>query len=321
MAPVTGDSASGAAATRVRLDLAYDGTDFHGWADQPGLRTVEGEVAAALSVIARTPVRLGVAGRTDAGVHARHQVAHADLPQALAVAGPSLVGRVNGVLARRFAERPGAGCGGPGRASGFRGPVEPRGACDVVVHRVTPVDARFDARFSAQARHYVYRICDRVEARDPVRRRDVLWVARGPLDVTEMARAGALLLGEHDFLSFCKPRQGATTVRTLLQLEVGRTPDGVVEVRVSADAFCHSMVRSIVGALLDVGRGRRLATWLGELLAARTRTGAAPVAPAHGLTLEGVDYPPPSQWAVRALEARQRREGPGGPGNSGECCG
>jgi tRNA pseudouridine38-40 synthase len=299
------------AALRVRLDLAYDGTDFHGWADQPGLRTVEGELTSALATAARAPVRLTVAGRTDAGVHARHQVAHADLP-AEAWEGPdrggprrppgeALVRRVNGILAQRHRQR--AGGRGPGTA------------CDLVIHRAARVSADFDARFSALGRHYSYRLCDEVRERDPLRRHDVLWLPGGPLDLDAMNGAAEALLGEHDFLAYCRPREGATTIRTLRELRVWRgtgSPEGEagapVVVRVSADAFCHSMVRSLVGALIEVGRGRRSAAWPGELLEARSRTRAAPIAPARGLTLEGVDYPDEDQWAARAGLARHRRD-------------
>ncbi len=301
---------------RIRLDLGYDGSDFHGWADQPGLRTVEGELAAVLATVVRVPVRLSVAGRTDAGVHARHQVVHVDLPRAAWVgapghsdvprdAGSALVRRLNGLLARRFAER------GQGR-----GVVVARGTCDVVVHTATRVTADFDARFSAVGRRYSYRLCAGTRGRDPVRRHDVAWLDAAALDIPAMRRAAEPLLGEHDFLSFCRPRPGATTIRTLAGLSVVSEQQdagvggeqGVVVVRVQADAFCHSMVRSIVGALVEVGLGRRPASWPTGLLAARSRASAAPIAPAHGLTLEGVDYPPPSLWAVRAAEARHRRD-------------
>lgn len=282
---------------RLRLDLAYDGTGFHGWAAQPGLRTVEGVLTDALSTLARQPVRLTVAGRTDAGVHARHQVAHVDLPRA-AYRGlrghrsdgqdtaPQVVRRVNGLLTRGAGERD---------------------RCDVVVHSAREVTEDFDARFSAVARHYCYRLCDRTEERDPLRRHDVVWLPRGPLDLPAMESASRVLLGEHDFLSFCRPREGATTIRTLRRLDFSHE-GGHVRVDVSADAFCHSMVRSLVGACLEVGLGRREPGWIEELLVARSRQSAAPVAPAHGLTLERVDYPPEDQWASRAREAARRRD-------------
>lgn len=295
---------------RVRLDLAYDGTDFHGWAAQPGLRTVEGVLTEALSTLLRTPARLTVAGRTDAGVHARHQVAHLDVPsetwtdlggrpgrEAQRRPADALVQRVNGLLARSAAEwREGAGM-----------PTQPRGTSDVVVHGAEEVSGDFDARFSALGRHYVYRLCDRPAARDPLRRLDTVWLPRGPLNLPAMERATRVLLGEHDFLSFCRPREGATTVRTLREFALA-DEGGAVRIDVSADAFCHSMVRSLVGAALEVGLGRRPEAWVGELLAARSRASAAPIAPAHGLTLDRVDYPAAEMWAARALESARRRD-------------
>lgn len=341
----------GGARVRVRLDLAYDGTAFRGWAAQPGLRTVEGELAAAISTVVRAPAGLTVAGRTDAGVHARHQVAHVDVD---ARAWETLGGAQRGSGARRGSRTGAAGGrsaprpaeevfvarlnGLIARSASLAGVVAQRGSSDVVVTRARVVTADFDARFSALGRHYCYRISDCVDTRDPLRRADVWWVERGPLDVVAMGEAARGLLGEHDFLSYCKPREGATTIRTLRRLDVVRVGDGgvgaggggdgavdaggdpareaargLVEVRVSADAFCHSMVRSLVGALVEVGLGRRGRTWPAELLEARSRRAAAPLAPACGLTLEGVDYPPEAQWAERARAARRRRDG--------GCCG
>lgn len=299
--PIAGENA------RIRLDLAYDGTDFHGWAAQPGLRTVQGSIEDALAVVTRSPVVLTVAGRTDAGVHASHQVAHLDVPlQAWrrlaprgadpdddAAVGAALVRRINGLLARSYStwcRDRSVNCA--------------TGTSDAVIADAARVDASFDARFSALGRHYCYRLVEGVP--DPLRRRDVLAVGE-TLDLDAMNEAASALLGEHDFLSYCRPREGATTIRTLTRLDASRA-GGVVEVRVAADAFCHSMVRSLVGALLPVGRGVRETTWPKELLDARSRASAAPIAPAHGLTLEGVDYPPPSQWAKRAAVARARRD-------------
>ncbi|MDO5035326.1 MAG: tRNA pseudouridine(38-40) synthase TruA [Actinomycetaceae bacterium] len=276
---------------RIRLDLRYLGTGFHGWASQPGLRTVQGEVEKALFTLLRVEVALTVAGRTDAGVHAAAQVANFDVEpervERLSREGSfeagleSLHGRLNGLLAR--------GSQGAG--------------ADVVVTGVQVVSEDFDARFSALARHYSYRISDEVATNDPLTAAAVWWVP-ARLDVEQMERAGASLIGEHDFLSFCKPREGATTIRTLTRLEVQRTPHGV-EVRLSADAFCHSMVRSIVGALVEVGRGRRSAQWLEELVRNPGRENAAPIAPAHGLTMMGVDYPSEGEW--RAQQGVTRR--------------
>ncbi|QPK82315.1 tRNA pseudouridine(38-40) synthase TruA [Schaalia sp. ZJ405] len=298
---------------RLRIDLGYDGTDFHGWAAQPGLRTVQGELEDALATIVRTRVDVVVAGRTDAGVHARHQVVHVDVPaDALAALAPrdgsepsptsacrGLVRRVNGLLSR--------GRGRFARAHDLR---EPKGTTDVRVMSAEVVDPSFDARFSALSRSYEYRIVD--GHGDVLLRRNHLWVD-GVLDVEAMNSAAWGLLGEHDFLGFCRPREGATTIRTLRRLSFERDPrdPSVIRVSVQADAFCHSMVRSLVGAMLLVGSGKRGVEWPSQILAARSRQEAAPIAPAHGLTLMRVEYPPEDQWGSRAQAARRRRD----------CCG
>ena len=289
---------------RIRLDLAYDGTFFSGWAAQPGLRTVEGVLTSALATVLREPVRLTVAGRTDAGVHAAAQVVHLDVsPEAwAALPGRSdrlpeaaLLTRMAGVLAREAQTSL---------------PRTPRGAGDVVVTGARIVPEAFDARFGALSRRYTYRIADADAPRNPARRATVLWLP-DRLDVEAMEASAKPLLGEHDFLSYCKPRQGATTIRTLRALEwrrVAAGPDaGLVTLSVVADAFCHSMVRSLVGAGLAVGQGRRPAAWPDELLAARSRDGAAPVAPPHGLTLEEVVYPADDELAAQAERARATR--------------
>ncbi|MDC4233595.1 tRNA pseudouridine(38-40) synthase TruA [Actinomyces sp. B33] len=293
---------------RIRLDLAYDGTHFHGWAAQPGLRTVQGQIEEALAVLVRAPVALTVAGRTDAGVHARHQVCHLDLPagawQRLAPrgadrpdeAGPALVRRLNGMLARDYA-----------RFLDERGLSAPRGTADIRIRSAQRVHPSFDARFSAVSRSYAYRISDDPT---PLRRHDCLWTQTG-LDLDAMNEAAAALLGEHDFLAYCRPRDGATTIRTLTRLDFAREGAGLITARVEADAFCHSMVRSLIGAHLLIGQARRPTRWARDLLDARTRERAAPIAPAHGLTLEAVAYPPAEQWAARSRQARRRR---------GSCC-
>lgn len=282
---------------RLRLDLAYDGGRFHGWAAQPGLRTVQGELEAALAQVCRIPLGLTVAGRTDTGVHAQGQVAHLDVPRPLLEALP---GR---------SDRPGTEALGT-RLAG----VLP---ADIVIRRVREVPAAFDARFGALWRRYRYRISDRPEAHDPLRR-DVLR-HRHELDVEAMARASASLLGEHDFLSYCRPREGASTIRTLQELSwdrpgYGRADERLVVATVQADAFCHHQVRSLVGALLQVGQGRRGEDWPRAVLEARTRAaagrdriGSAPMAPPVGLTLEHVEYPPDALLAERAEQSRRRR--------------
>ncbi|MFF4649415.1 tRNA pseudouridine(38-40) synthase TruA [Streptomyces sp. NPDC001380] len=287
-------------AVRVRLDLAYDGTDFSGWARQPGRRTVQGEVEDALRTVLRTglPVELTVAGRTDAGVHARGQVAHVDLPAELWEAH-----REN--LRRRLAGRLPA---------------------DVRVWSLTEAPHGFDARFAAVWRRYAYRVADHPGGVDPLRRGHVLWHDR-PLDVDAMNEAAALLLGEHDFAAYCKKREGATTVRTLLELGWERTPadphaapatgpagpaaTGLVVATVRADAFCHNMVRALVGAMLLVGDGRRPVGFPGEVLTGRVRNSAVNVVRPHGLTLEEVGYPADGLLMERNRTARRMRTLPG----------
>jgi len=266
---------------RLRLDLGYDGTDFAGWARQPGLRTVQAVLEEALARALRRPdpVTVVVAGRTDAGVHARAQVAHVDVPAGTSV--EDLAG-----LPRRLA-----------------GLLPP----DVRVRSVQPAPAGFDARFAALWRRYVYRVCDEPAGPDPLHRREVLAYAR-PLDLGRLRAASAPLVGLHDFAAFCRRRAGATTVRTLLELAWARGGDGTVEATVRADAFCHSMVRSLVGALLPVGSGTRPSGWPAEILAGGVRPSSVHVAPAHGLTLEEVAYPPEAELAAQAAAARRRRE-------------
>ena len=287
---------------RLRLDLAYDGTAFAGWATQPGLRTVQAVLEESLATILRTgprgvpAPRVTVAGRTDAGVHARGQVAHVDVEDDALQASrgrgdrpllEALVARLSGVLPP-----------------------------DLVVHRVTDAPDGFDARFSATRRRYTYRLCDDTAARDPLARTSVVWHRR-TLDVEAMQESAEPLVGLHDFAAFCKPREGATTIRTLEVFAWSRDEAGLVVADVQADAFCHSMVRSLVGASLAVGEGRRGRDWPALQLAGRSRDGTTHVAPAHGLTLEEVSYPPDQEMADRAALTRARRAvEPGAP----PCC-
>lgn len=271
-------------ALRWRLDIAYDGSAFSGWAAQPDRRTVQGELEHWIPQVLRLaePVSLVCAGRTDTGVHARGQVAHVDL-------SPRLVGQES-VLQRRL------------------GRVLP---ADVVVRSVTATPSGFDARFSALWRRYVYRLSDAVTPPDPLLRNHVAR-ARGPLDVEVINAAATSLLGLHDFAAFCRARQGATTTRTLLELTGRRVPvgplAGVLELTVRADAFCHSMVRALVGALVAVGSGRQNPEWLAGLAQAGRRVSSVEVMPAFGLTLEEVRYPPADQLPERARQARSMRE-------------
>ena len=265
---------------RVRIDLSYDGSAFSGWAAQPGRRTVEDMVAAALGRVLRlpSPPKLTVAGRTDAGVHARGQVVHVDLPGA---AWSAASGRV---IARLASALPG----------------------DVRVRAAGLAPAGFDARFSALWRRYTYRVCDDEGAADPLRRHETLWYFRR-LDLAAMNEAAHSLLGEHDFAAFCRRREGATTIRALRVLDWHRDGDGIAIATVVADAFCHNMVRSLVGALLAVGEGRQPPGWAAAVLAAAVRDPAVRVVAPHGLCLEEVGYPPPGELAVRAAETRTVR--------------
>jgi tRNA pseudouridine38-40 synthase len=267
---------------RIRLDLSYDGAGFHGWASQPGLRTVQDEVERALATVLGLPaVRVTVAGRTDTGVHARGQVAHADVPAAQWEAQRAAAGSV----LRRLA-----------------GLLPP----DVRARAIGPAPDGFDARFSALWRRYSYRVCDDPAAADPLRRGDTLWHPR-PLDLALMNEAAAALAGEHDFAAFCRRREGASTVRALLRLDWRRSAPGLAEAAVVADAFCHNMVRALTGALLAVGDGRKPPGWPAEVLAARVRDPAVHVAPAHALCLEEVCYPEPGGLAARAAATRRVR--------------
>jgi len=294
---------------RLRLDLAYDGAAFSGWARQPGLRTVQGVLEDALAtVFARTgpPPLLTVAGRTDAGVHARAQVAHVDLTaeQWASLARPR--------HPRRDGVRRSPLDGLVRRLDGLAGPTG-----DVVVHRATVAPDGFDARFAPLWRRYEYRVADAVAPRDPLRRGHTLWHP-GRLDVTAMAGAALVLLGLHDFATFCKPREGATTIRTLQEFRWERDAEGVLVAHLRADAFCHSMVRAMVGATIAVGEGRLTADDLDALRRAERRTSDVKVAPAKGLTLVGVGYPPDDELRARVERTRARRDAGGGaPGAGG----
>ncbi|MFV0461441.1 MAG: tRNA pseudouridine(38-40) synthase TruA [Actinomycetales bacterium] len=272
---------------RIRLDLGYDGTAFSGWAAQPGRRTVEGELTGALRAVLRDPlVRLTVAGRTDAGVHARGQVAHLNVDE---TAWGALPGRGTGSAGQALVRR-------------LAGLLPP----DVVVHEARPVSEDFDARFAALWRRYSYRLADASSLRDPLRRADTAAV-RDSLDVGRMDAAARTLVGLHDFAAFCKLAEGRSSVRTLLAYGWTRDQDGVLVGTVQADAFCHSMVRFLVGAAVAVGSGRREIDWPAGVLASRQRDSAAVVMPARGLCLERVEYPPPDALAERISQTRAVR--------------
>lgn len=274
---------------RLRLDLAYRGAPFHGWARQPDLLTVQGRLEEALSLITRQPILLTVAGRTDAGVHARGQVAHLDVPKEFWLSlsrGREESDELRGERLRARLE----GLAGRGL----------NGALAIKQVRVVPKD--FDARFSALSRTYRYLICDDPRAQDPCR----LDIARtsSPLEEEKMQVAAQALCGEHDFLPFAKPREGATTVRTLHSFNISRPHDGIVQAMIRADAFCHSQVRFMMGALIEIGRGKYEPNWIGELLAAGVRDQRVPLADGRGLTLWEVAYPPEDEYALQAQKAK-----------------
>jgi tRNA pseudouridine38-40 synthase len=273
---------------RLRLDIAYDGTDFAGWAMQAGHRTVAGLLDEALSTVFRTSVRLRAAGRTDTGVHASGQVAHADIP---VDALPNVYPRSPRPTQPEFLPLV--------RRLGRLLPA------DVRVRRIVRAPAGFDARFSALRRHYVYRISIAAYGAEPHQARYVTDWPR-PLDVDAMATASRNLLGLNDFAAFCRHREGATTIRDLQRFDWTRDGD-LITAHVTADAFCWSMVRSLVGALLAVGEHRRSPDWCRELLASSHRSSDFAAAPARGLTLIGVDYPPDSELQARTLITRDLR--------------
>lgn len=247
---------------RVRIDLAYDGTGFHGFARQRGLRTVQGVLEASLERLCGGPVATTAAGRTDAGVHATAQTAHCDVPPDARLLRD--LGRARDAL------------------DALCGP-------EVTVWRVRRVPAGFDARFSATERRYRYRLCD-AEAMNPLRRHDTWHLAPPRLDVDAMDAGGRHLVGEHDFSSFCRRRGDQHLVRRIDRLVVRRPSARLVTVDVAGKAFCHQMVRSVTGCLIPVGQGTRPAEWVAEVLAARDRQAVGRVAPPHGLTLTGVSF-------------------------------
>jgi tRNA pseudouridine38-40 synthase len=279
---------SGGGFVRLRLDIAYDGTEFAGWAVQAGQRTVAGTLDDALSTVFRAPVQLRAAGRTDAGVHATGQVAHVDVAtDALSNAYPRAPREDESEflpLVRRLARFLPA---------------------DVRVLDINRAAAGFDARFSALRRHYVYRLSTAPYGVEP---QDARYVTAWPrrLDVDAMSAASRDLVGLHDFAAFCRQREGATTIRDLQRLDWHRNGDRVTAY-VTADAFCWAMVRSLVGALLAVGEHRREPAWCATLLTSTQRSSDFAAAPPHGLTLIGVDYPPDDQLEARTEVTRDLR--------------
>lgn len=273
---------------RLRLDIAYDGTEFAGWAVQAGQRTAAGVIDEALTTVFRAPVRLWAAGRTDAGVHATGQVAHVDVPA--------------DALANAYPRTPHAG------EPEFLPLLRRLGRflpADVRVLDIARAPAGFDARFSALRRHYVYRLSTAPYGVAPQQARYITAWPRD-LDVEAMSAASRALVGLHDFAAFCRHRERATTIRDLQRLDFSREGD-LITAHVTADAFCWQMVRSLVGALLAVGEHRRSPQWCRELLTATKRSSDFAAAPAQGLTLAQVDYPPDDELAARILITRDLR--------------
>lgn len=283
---------------RIRLDIAYDGSHFRGWARQPGLRTVQETLESALARVVGGEPRLVVAGRTDAGVHATGQVAHVDLDDA----------QQSRMLARHA--RPGvpeqsADDRARALAARMSGVVGAYSDVAVLASGIAPTG--FDARFSAVWRRYEYRIGDTVTGYDPLERHRTTSV-RASLDADVMDAAARALIGLHDFAAYCKPREEATTIRTLLEFDWRRDDAGVLVANVKADAFCHSMVRALVGACVAVGEGRLDVDDVVDIRDGRERVPEVKVLAARGLTLTEVGYPADELLGQRAEQTRARRD-------------
>ncbi len=261
---------------RLRMDIAYDGTNFSGWAIQPDRRTVQACIEEAISKIARVNVETIVAGRTDAGVHATGQVIHVDVPEEMGI--DDLGYKLNRILDE-----------------------------DVRINGIEIAPPAFHARFSALRRYYGYRILDENKVIQPFARLITASWYR-PLDMDLMNRASALLLGTHNYAAFCKYREGATTIRTLETYQWRRDAEGVLVADVVADAFCYSMVRNLVGAIVCVADGRKDPEWITTLLEDKERVSDSLVFPARGLTLYKVDYPDAAELLERAKKTVARRE-------------
>lgn len=258
---------------RLRIDIAYDGTAFFGWAAQPDRRTIQDLVEEVIARISRSDVESVVAGRTDAGVHATGQVIHVDLPDALFSDGLSYIDlryKLNRILDE-----------------------------DVRIMEISDAPEGFHARFSALRRVYTYKILDNNDVIPPLSRYDVAPWYR-PLDVDLMNKASELVLGHHDFAAFCKFKEGGTTIRTLEKYQWQRDETGLLVAEVIADAFCYSMVRNLVGAVVCVADGRKDPSWMAELLANKERVSDSLVFPARGLSLTRVDYPSDQELLDRA---------------------
>lgn len=299
---------------RLRIDLGYDGGAFYGWAKQPALRTVQGTLEAALAKLLRLPEqgegspRLTVAGRTDTGVHASHQVCHLDVDEA---ALERCVGHMNVEPTVALERR-----------------LQRMLPADISVYSVTVAPQGFDARFSALERTYIYRVADRSVRRDP-RLAGFVWHVDADLDEEKMNAAAALTLGLHDFGSFATPNPGGTTIRDVKFARWQRVQprplvsyageedspayvapaaeSGLLAFTIVADAFARNMVRSLVNGCVQVGLGKRSVDWFADKIAVPLREGSTgPIAP-EGLTLEHVAYPADGELAARAEAIRAKR--------------
>lgn len=250
--------------SRLRIDLSYDGSDFSGWAKQLGLRTIQEEIETALSTITRTQVATIVAGRTDAGVHAKHQVLHLDLPAEIEI--ENLAFRLNQILKK-----------------------------DIRILSVIRAPQYFHARFGAISRSYQYKITDGGQVTAPLDRYDSAEWFRA-LDIGLMNQACQSIVGEHDFFTFCKHRQGMSTVKNLIKFDWQRDEKGVVVGLIQANSFGYNMVRNLVGAAVCVGEGRFEVGWLRKILDEKERVSDSYVFPAKGLTLLSIQYPPAEQY-------------------------
>jgi len=258
------------------MDLSYDGTNLSGWGRQPDRRTVQQMVEEAISTVAQHKAETIVAGRTDAGVHATGQVIHVDLPESLELT--DLAYKLNRILDE-----------------------------DIRINNIEIAPAAFHARFSALRRYYEYRILDENKVIPPLARFNTEGWYR-PLDVDVMNNASALLIGTHNYAAFCKFREGATTIRTLETFQWRRDREGYLVGDVVADAFCYSMVRNLVGAIVCVADGRKDVSWITTLLEDKERVSDSLVFPGRGLTLYKVDYPDAAELLERAAKTVARRE-------------
>ena len=254
---------------RARITLSYDGTNFFGWGKQADRRTVQGELEAALFKLFQQQLDTVVAGRTDAGVHASGQVCHVDLPENEYT---DIAYRLNRILTE-----------------------------EIRIKSVERTSPDFHARFGALRRHYIYKIKDGNGYIEPTARLDIAPWYRD-LNVDLMNQAAATLIGEHDFFSYARYRENATTIRELQRFEFERNEYGLIIARLSADAFLYNMVRSLIGTMVYIGEGRFNTDWAREILEKRERPSDSLVFPAKGLTFTGVDYPADSELHARILK-------------------